>query len=609
MRLLLFLPLIIFSGNISYGQLKLVNIDDSFFQTTRLNSSVNDRVTATALPFFDDFATTNTAHPNTTYWLPGSGVYINNTLANTQPSLNFATFDGLNAAGSPYENNNQLKEDNTDTLTSQAINLAGLTPRDSVYLSFYWLAKGLGEKPDSSDVFRLEFKSNAGAWTQVWLRDGKVPQDSLFTQQFVAVADPAFFHADFQFRFRSYGRSSGAYDTWHLDYIYLDKNRSLKVPYIADVAMRRPLTPFLKQYSAIPLKQYLANPAIATATSVVADVKNNFDNPTGFNALSGTYLLYDQKTGHQYIMAKGAENVASLKSTTFKITTAPIVPVGKVDSLNLLSKFYLTTTDNKTPGVNLFRNDTISAPVNLSDYYAFDDGSAEYGVQVNQKLGRSAVRFVLARPDTLAGVRMCIVPFNKDISGQSFNIQVWSSKNGKPDQLLAQRSVAARYGADRNGFVQFPLTNAVALKDTFFVGWLQINEQPLVIGYDRSSVAGKDQVYFNLGSEWVKETALTGSLMIRPYMGGKSASPILGIEPADENAGYFFPNPIQSIFNWNESSLKTIEIYSSKGQLVRTVLPRAGERSATLDGLENGIYIFRALDGKRSVVQKMLIAK
>ena len=563
------------------------------------------RVQAMTLPFFDDFATTNTLHPNTTYWLPGSGVYINNTLATTQPSLNIATFDGLNALGTPYNVANPAYQDNTDTLTSQSINLSGLTAKDSVYLSFYWLPKGLGERPDTLDTFRVEFKNRKNEWVEAWTRNGQLDQDSTFTQAFVLIKDTTFLHSDFQFRFRSYGRSSGPYDTWHLDYVYLDKDRSVKSPYIFDVAARRPLTSLFKNYTAIPLKQFQQNMTEAKSAFVLADVSNNFNK---FNVLTGTFLIFDATSNVQYFKdVQGSVNIASLGSAKFKIDLAALNLPFKQPSLSLVSKFFITTTDNATPGVNLYRNDTITSVTNLSDYYAFDDGSAEFGIQMNQKLGRAAVRFTLSKPDTIAGVRMNIIPFGKDVSGQSFNIQLWSNKSGKPDQLLAQRSVSAKYPPDRNGFLDFPFISAVAVKDTFYVGWLQINEQAIVMGYDRNSSLGKDKIFFNLGPEWVNEKSLNGSIMIRPYMGGKSPEPILGVEPSTAKENYFFPNPAQGTIRWTSTAFKRIDIFSVQGKLLKTILPENGNHSMPTTGLDTGIYLFNATDGKRNFVQKILI--
>lgn len=600
----LILSLIVLSSGFLRAQLSLVDIGT--VPGDEKPGVSNKRVQAMTLPFFDDFATTNTLHPNQTYWLPGSGVYVNNTLATTQPSLNIATFDGLNALGTPYNVVNPSFQDNTDTLTSQPINLSGFTAKDSLYLSFYWLAKGLGEKPDTLDAFRVEFKNQKNEWVEAWRNNGQVNQDSIFQQVFLVIKDLAYMHADFQFRFRSYGRASGPYDTWHLDYVYLDKNRSQKSPYIFDVAARRPLTSLLKNYTAMPLKHFQQNVMAAKADFVVGDVNNNFNK---FNVLTGTFSVLDATSNAEYFKnVQGSVNIGALRSAEFKMALPAFTLPGSRTNISLLSKFFITTTDNATPGVNLYRNDTITAVTNLSDYYAFDDGSAEFGIQMNQKLGRAAVRFILAKPDTVAGVRMSIIPFSKDISGQSFNIQLWSNKNGKPDQLLAQRAVSAKYPADRNGFLEFPFTSAIAVKDTFYVGWLQINEQAIVMGYDRNSSFGKDKIFFNLGPEWVNEKSLKGSVMIRPYMGGKRVEPILGVEPSAGKENYFFPNPAQGVVNWNGVGFKKIDIYSVQGKLIKTVLPVNGSQSMPTTGLSTGIYLFNATDGKRNFVQKMLIS-
>ncbi|WP_082489213.1 T9SS type A sorting domain-containing protein [Dyadobacter sp. Leaf189] len=588
-----------------YAQLRIVPIDPSNNTDIRRGSEENNlRTEAVTLPFFDDFSTARTASPDIKYWLPGSGVYINNSLSTSHPSRNLATFDGLNAAGIPYNLNNQLGQGFTDTLTSQAINLAGKTAADSVYLSFYWSAKGFGELPDSSDFLSLEYFNRNNQWVTVWQQNG-FEADTTFKQQFVAITNAAYLHAVFQFRFRSFGRNSGAYDTWHLDYVHLDAKRSRKQPYIFDVATRKAISPLLKRYTAMPLRQYLVNPAGALSDSIKTDIVNHFNN---FNVLTSTFTLTDVKSGKEFQRnVQRSIFVESLKSKTLSVKPAPAAISAPGDSIHLLAKFFITTTDT-IPNVNLKNNDTITSRISLTDYYAFDDGSAEYGIQVNQRLGRVAVRYILAKPDTIGGVRMAIVPFNRDVAGQNFTIQFLSSKNGKPDRVLAQRSAAASYASDRNGFADYRLSTPVAVPDTFYVGWQQINEQPLTVGFDRNSTLGKDHVFYNLGTEWAKEQSLNGSIMIRPYLGAKVLGVVTGREEvATEN--WFYPNPSNGTISWKAKNLNQIYIYSNDGKLLDTILPKRDQQSQELRGLKDGIYILKASDGKRSFVQKMLILK
>lgn len=587
------------------AQLRLVPIDRQGYAESGVRKNDNLRTEASLnLPFFDDFSTSKSLSPNTRNWLPGSGVYINNTLSISHPSLNVATFDGLNANGTPYNLVNPLTQGYTDTLTSQPINLAGKVAADSVYFSFYWGAKGLGELPDSSDFLGLEFYSKTKEWVPVWTRLGyKV--DTLFHQQFIAIKDPNYFHDAFQFRFRSYGRSSGPYDTWHLDYVYLNSKRSVKQPYLFDVAMRKPVSNFLKKYTAMPLRQYQVNPQAATADSMRTDLVNNFNN---FNIVTSTYTLTDEQKGTEFLRSvQRSIYVESLKPLGLRVKLPVINAGSKIDSLRLVSKFFITTTDT-IPGVNLKTNDTIVGRAVLSDYFAYDDGSAEYGVQVNQKLARVAVQYVLSKADTIGGIRMSMVSFNKDISGQGFTIQIFGNKNGKPDQLIAQRSVAVKYPVMRNGFVDYAFSSPIAVPDTFYVGWLQINDQPVTVGFDRNSILGKNMIYYNLGTEWAKETTLKGTIMIRPYLGAKAQSIVTGNEPLEKES-IFYPNPVRDEIRWKGRLLKQIDVYDTRGTLVKSVLPSAGQQSVPLGALNQGIYMIKATDGKRSFVQKMLISK
>lgn len=599
----------LFSANVGFAQLKLVPIGQGNYDLPEVVTNRSARTQALSIPFFDDFSTTASAHPDSSFWMPGSGVYINNTLATTQPSVNMATFDGLNASGVPYSFTSQRDRGNSDTLTSQPINLAGLNPADSVYLSFYWLARGLGELPDDNDTLRLEFLNQDQQWISVWSTTGPL-FDTLFTRQFVAVTEPAFLHGAFQFRFRSYGRVSGPYDTWHIDYLYLNKNRSVKDRYIKDVTVRKPLTPFLKKYTAMPLKQYRLDPVSATADSTGTDVVNLFNN---FNSITYNFSVRDEISGKELQSIKSPEPnfIYEEQTQVKKVPLKPVTVEAGVKALRLKYKFALTTTDNNNPtipSVDLTRNDSISARTELSDYYAYDDGTAEYGVRMNQRLGRAVMRFTLSEADTLKGVRLSIVPFIADLTGQSFTIQVYSDKDGVPDQVLAQKAVVIKYPVQRDSLVTYQFDSPVPLKDAFYVGWVQIGEQPLSVGFDRNSQLGSQHVFVNLGTGWAQETSLKGSIIIRPFMGGLAGETITGTEPVNNDL-FFYPNPGKGTVHWQSSWIDKIEVFSVDGKLTRTIIPESGARSAGLDGLTDGMYIFKASGMKRSFAQKMLIVK
>ncbi len=587
------------------AQLKIVPIENSkHFSIEKENSQ---RVTASlSLPFFDDFSTTRTRIPDESFWLFGSGVHINNTLTTGQPSVNVATFDGLNQTGLPYNFINPLFENFTDTLTSKPIDMAAKSISDSIYISFYWQSGILIEKPDSSDFIQLEFLGLDQKWEVVWKKNGYLV-DSLFHHDFVALKSTNWFHENFQFRFRSFGRSSGAYDMWHLDYVYLNEKRTSKDIYIRDLAVTQPLTSFLKTYTSMPLSHYLKDPARFTASTISSRITNlyNSENRTSFEL-----TIRDSFSGKTYPGAKeGSTYIGPLESLTKNIALKPIQKEAGRDSLRLVLKFNLLTTDNQNPSIptiDLTRNDTISAFTDLTNYFAYDDGSAEYGVQINQKRGRVAIQFIMAKPDTVGGVSMSLIPFNKDISGQSFTLQLLSNKNGKPDQVLTQKAFISKYGRDGNGVYPYVFDKTVAVTDTFYVGWLQVNDQALTVGYDLNSTYGASKAYYNLGNEWIKSKDLRGSIIIRPFISKQGVGIITGVEK-EQNILHIYPNPSSGIVRWKMDNLKFLEVIEFNGELIKIIKLEGNQKFCDLSELANGIYFLRGYINQQRYVQKIMI--
>ncbi len=569
------------------------------------------RVEALTLPFFDDFSTSS-AQPDPKLWVASSGAYINNTLPVNQPTVNVATFDGLRANGAPYVlNSTGLSYGATDTLTSQPIDLSGYAVADSVYLSFYWQRKGFGELPDVEDSLRLQFQAANGTWQTVWKQAGGVFSNN-FVQQFIRVTQP-YFHASFQFRFQSFGQQTGAFDQWHIDYLYMNRGRSVFDRYIKDIACRQAVSPYLKRYTAMPLRQYLVNPAAETADSVTTDINNLFNN---FNFTTYRFTVQDQVSGRlvQDVQQPLSALIPALSSQ--RKSQKPTSFIGTTGTRAVLrSKFDVLTADDQNPSIptiNLRRNDTISGVTVLDDYYAFDDGTAEVGAQINIRQSSVAIRFVLNKPDTLTGIRMCIVPAGRDQTGQAFSVGVYANNHGVPGQRLASKSVAVQYSNTRNGFMDYRFNTSVMVTDTFFVGYTQINsDSPLAVGLDKNSPFRKQTFSSLAGSAWVLDTTLQGALMIRPVIGRSASSTIItGVNDEPSAALLVYPNPTRGQLTWGNPALSHIDVIDLSGRLLQSIVTAPEYRSATLtESLPDGLYLLRLSDGKRTVVQKILLRK
>lgn len=106
------------------------------------------------LPFEDDFSY-DSVYPNSAQWID-KDVYVNAHYPIFPVDYGVATFDVLDASGGLYPGSTQFPFI-ADHLTSYPIKLGGLTPADSVYLSFYYQPQGNGDVPLPYDSLVLEF--------------------------------------------------------------------------------------------------------------------------------------------------------------------------------------------------------------------------------------------------------------------------------------------------------------------------------------------------------------------------------------------------------------------------------------------------------------------
>lgn len=565
------------------------------------------------LPFYDDFSQNKSSNPNPGLWING-GVSINNTFAINQPSVNVATFDGRNSAGIPYNFSNKFAYGSTDTLASRPIDLSGLTVADSVYLSFYWEPRGLGELPDSDDTLMVSFLNNQNKWIPIWKQQGISANE--FKQKLLVVNKVEFLHKNFQFKFETFGRQSGPFDTWHIDFVYLNKNRLSKNIYTQDIALRGFKNNYLKRYSAMPLNQYLVNPA-AEINEIIEVGVNNFQKTA--RLVNFTWIISDTLSKTTYINTKGGNetiitpNPPSKKNTAQAITNfkqkQAVLKFTQKLSYEGSGIIILPDSTNNIPDKELLSNDSISIFTPLLDYYAYDDGTAEIGADTDQSFGKVGVKFVLSKADTVNAIRFNFSPYFKDISGQFFLLQVSESKNGVPGKILHQQNVKVKYSTEINGFIEYPLDINVAVKDTFFVAWTKVNEDVIAVGVDKNSPQFADKIYYNKGNDWIQNTSLKGSLMVRPIMGFKSTTGgnniVLANEAPTDKQFVVYPNPTTGILKWNFENIKSISIFDATGR--ELFFKNTANQELNLENLPENTYFIKFSDGKNNFIRKIVV--
>lgn len=585
-----------------------------------------------SLPFWDDFSyadtgtpANNSYSPNPQLWAEGSNtVRVNTGLDIAPPSVGIATFDGVGADGQPYSN---IDTDTglADSLVSKPINLLAVpvSDRTSVWLSFFWQQFGRGEFPDPEDSIRLQFKNAQQRWVTVWSRQGgDTLNTNNFSQEMIQLLNPGYYHEAFQFRFQSFSRLSGAFDTWNLDYIYLNSGRSASNTAYLDRSLTSVPSSPLGKYTAVPMPQFKNHPDHYIGMAGVGFYNLNVQlQPVRFTA-----LIRNGDTD-ELIQVLNDDQALSPIPTGFDrrtISASPLDP-SLIDtslvSINLETEFHITSGDNflideiRGTDTVFFReldyrvNDTVRATFVLDDYFAYDDGEAEFGVELNLNGGKVAYEFVAPEADILTHLDVYFPPLARNQQSIPIRLLVWEKLTDSLGNELVLRAEQAQ--ASSSGFLdeftRFELSSPVVVEDTFYIGYEQQGETFLAVGLDKNNDRS-DKIFFNVNGAWDQNLELQGSLMIRPVFDRDRKDVVLSVgdDFSTEEKLRIYPNPSSGTIRVNRS-FEALQVSDISGRRLRTLSGRSAVEEPITLKLPSGIYLLTfVMDGQR-ITRKLII--
>jgi hypothetical protein len=571
-------------------------------------STSAQRTQALTLPFFEDFST-YAGKPDTARWQPGGGTRISNLTAVQPPSKGVVQLDGARFSGAAYNAGTQLASGDADTLTSKALDLSLFQPKDSVYLSFWYQPQGLVEPPNAGegDSLVVEFLSADNTWKRVWRQGGS--EIKPFRQVLVGLKSQAYFHQNFRFRFHSLGRLSGGYDAWEVDYIYLNKNRSTQDTAIKDLAATAQPTNLFRRYTAMTVRQFGAGKNQAFASNITAFL-NNLNN--NFNVPKLNFILKNDKTGEVYdeqnTVPERIESFERKKYTISPKTDKVPIPAAPL-TLRCTFNFITLDRNDLIPPIDFRQNDTISGVTVINDELAYDDGSAEFGGGINQRLGKVAVQFYAPAEEVLTAVRIYQPQLGRSLAGQTFVLYIWKKLDNRPESVLYQQSI----GIDTlfNRFNTYRLNKLLAVKDTFYIGWQQTtNTEQFNVGIDKNNDAGR-YIFYNLGGNatpWQADTAaiqpLEGSFMMRAVFGKDTLTATESWEPDDFR---LYPNPAEHEIFWSGAEVEEVQLLDLTGRLVLEKKIIYPDNRFSLETLPAGLYVARFRSGKKQFSRKVIL--
>ncbi|MBK9061454.1 MAG: T9SS type A sorting domain-containing protein [Flavobacteriales bacterium] len=545
--------------------------------------------------------------------------YVNSTFPLNPPTIGVATLDGMDRTGWPYEPDAPNMNGLADKLTSVPINLA-FPAGDSIYLSFF--CEPIGRSGDQlahgEDSLRLElFAPDENNWYQVWTAPGNAAADT-FRQVMVPITDPKFLKSNFKMRFSNYATLGGAVDQWHIDYVRLDRNRTAADTVLKDVAYVYEEAGLLQTFTSVPYAKFIQAPASYMAQQVDLEQRNNDTQDKfitwGYGVTSDCGWSASRDSYGNNISNNAGSHFNSVHPVNSGADPLVYDVSACADAAFLTAKFWT----NATPDVCAY-NDTMAYVQEISNYYSYDDGTAEAGYSLNQIGAKQAYRFDTEGADSLRALRMYFDPIftynpppvNHPPSG-SFIITVWSSLD--PEVIVFQNISfnSPQYhlwGPDH--YVEYPLDSTIAVSGTFYVGWVQTNDTRMNLGLDKNR-DNHDKMFFKTGLSW-SVSAQEGSWMIRPVMVA-AVDPFAGVDEiaAPEVSLSIWPNPSGDTFHvqFGEGLAQAaqVELIDPMGRSVRRWI--ADGNALSVQDVASGPYIVRliARDG-HTVAQGRLIVQ
>ncbi|MFK8045054.1 MAG: T9SS type A sorting domain-containing protein [Crocinitomicaceae bacterium] len=501
-------------------------------------------------------------------------------------SLGVATLDGVSNDGYPYDFGSSNAYGIADYLTSKPINMLG---KSNVYLTFLYQAKGFGNSPENVDSLKVEFYSETfDIWYPIWGTSGDVVDNTWNTAQ-IEISANLFLQDGFKFRFSNNATLSGQLDHWHIDYVNLRENSFDGDTIIDDLAISYPIETFLKDFTAAPWDHYnnLSNP-----TSVMIDdydmlIKNNHIADKISNAGA---LTIDGNNFSLPITSTGNWNVGT-NIYTFNVGNQPYnfpqnssIPKGEFDvKMNIA-----TSTTNI-----ISENDTTYFTQRFRNYYAYDDGTAETGYGVLDNNAQIAYQFEAYEADTLTGILMKFIPNVTDVTNNIFLITVWEDSAGLPGEIIYKDDFFSphypKYAAGKRqySYYKFNGNAAIPVPKKYFIGFEQIEDQNLFLGFDLNN-NNQDKIFYNTGGNW-GNASFPGSLIMRPvYSTGLNNT--LEVQPVlpEKVAFNMYPNPVTHVLTIQDlPNSYQVKVFDLSGREVKA----ADSNQIDFSHLNSGFYI------------------
>lgn len=543
-------------------------------------------------------------------WLD-SYAFHNYTMAYNPWSIGVATFDGLDENGFPYAIGTTTSGP-ADYLTSKPIDMSGVSSADSVYFSFLYQAQGLCDAPEAGDSLYLQFyEKGTDQWNDIWTGGG-LTADTSFDFAHILIDSSIYFNDYFQFRFYNRGGLSGSLDHYHLDYVNVRALSGYQDTLFKDYTLVYPVNSLLKDYTSVPWDHYKNNFSGKISDAVRLVVRNG-SNIAENNSLNGSVDVSYSGT------PEGSFTLLGPNLSNGSLNYAPRTTYYSYHDFSAGYHYDETKTGDEeifdfqtnvaAQFPNFTGNDSLVEQQVFSNYYSYDDGSAELSYGPTGAQSELAVQYTPYEADSVIGAMIHFLPSVDDVSNKLFLLTLWDDNGGEPGAVLYQDDVffprQPVYEYDRNVFRYyfFQDTMKVHVDGTFYIGWKQLDPDRLGVGLDMNIPNG-DKTFISTvasGFTW-DQSQFNGSVMIRPIF-STSLDPTLGIESTENRSLQtevrLVPNPAKTSFKVDLDGVpyQGVQVVDLTGKEIITT----SEKQIDVTNWQSGVYLVRVIGTNQTV--------
>ncbi|MCT4639134.1 MAG: T9SS type A sorting domain-containing protein [Bacteroidales bacterium] len=579
------------------------------------------------IPFLDDFAQYQNGF-NTTLW-DNSGAYINASYSNNPPNIGIVTFDAIDANGKvhTFASSNSFK---SDRLTSKPINL-NYAASDSVYLSFSYQPGGNGDQPEKTDSLIVEFYApEKDEWKTVWAQEG-IAREAYKTAT-IKIIQTDYLKDGFKFRFCNYASLTQSnadpnlksnYDHWNIDFVYLDKNRTYKDTIFDDVAMIAKGKSMMVDYTNVPKNHLTDDTSLELFNNPMEiGIKYRNNSTIAYTTLR-RFIIKDKGDPQNNTLSEGGwvrVDPGQEIDYTHKINYDFVRTLSQPSEFEIISYLHIFSNRRSSITVSdqkMLYNDTTKFTHKFEDYYSYDDGTAEsgYGLLGNNIInGSVAMQFNAVVRDTISAINIFFNDVQSAPRTDRFKLMIWNDNGGAPGDIIYEgtQELEPKHGTSLNGFTSYKMDKQVIVKGKYYVGWKQMYENFMNVGFDVSNIQNK-KLFFNVGNGW-EQSKEQGVCMIRVEFDNIdiTVTPPTDIKDNNNSSIKVYPNPTDGIVNVSADNLPDnemlISVYNTLG--IKVIEQQFyNQQQLDLTSLKQGLYFIRIFDHNNKIVGTTKIIK